>query len=404
MPSRSPSTRSAWRCGDTDRGATLLFGALLLAACVDPAPPPRAAAPQAPRALAPALVPAPSAVASSPPAAPPAPAPAPEAELDAGPTLSAKPYLAPGLAARFPRRAVLARSGPMRLALGGRRFGDDRAAPVSWRVEGIVVEEHPRSLRLVLDSGAIRLVFFAPRAALHLVSSRAAWLALAPDRAADPAAGVRLAPGVVLDEIAAQGALHHVRGEASRVGFEGWLPDDAVGVTFAPQRFPAGGHEGLVAESTVVTSAAGEVIARLPPPRVASAAPQLSFDVTPRAGAPAGFQAIELRLDDIEVHGLVPSASYAKAPPRTGTAGSLTGTAFGSAGYASDTEHALLRKGAELLDDSGAPVGVALAESDIFLSYAPVGDRTLRWASLSIGPFGFCEVRVRGADVRPLRR
>lgn len=91
----------------------------------------------------------------------------------------------------------------------------------------------------MIDEGLVRTVVFVPRASLHRVSTRAAWLALAPDRAPDPAAGARIAPGVVLDEIASPGSLHQVRGEASRAGFEGWLPADALGVSFVPEPFAA---------------------------------------------------------------------------------------------------------------------------------------------------------------------
>ena len=94
-------------------------------------------------------------------------------------------------------------------------------------------------------------------------------------------------------------------------------------------RFSAASHEGLVAESTAIVNAAGEILARLPPPRAKDAASSLSFNVAPLPGAPAGFQAIHLGLPDIEVNGLVPSASYQKQPPSVGTIGHGSGTGRG---------------------------------------------------------------------------
>jgi hypothetical protein len=402
MPPGSRSTRIRSRRLD------LLCGALLLAACTTPAPP-------LPPPLAPVSIPAvvespppaaPSAlpIAAPLPPAPPLPEREPEPEPEPGPTLPARPYLALDVAARFPRRAVLARGRPLSLAPGGPRFGDSAPGLLSSRVEVIVVEEHPRSFRVVVDDGASRIVVFAPRTLLRLVSTRAAWLALSPDRAPDPAAGARIAPGVVLDEIPDQGPLHHVRGEASRVAFEGWLPDEDLGVSFVPAPIATSGRRGQVAESTEIVNAAGEVLAHLPRPRIKDAAPSFSFDVTPLAGAPTGFQAIHLGLPEIEVNGLVPSASFRKPPPSTGTTTS-GGIGSSAGGFITDTEHALIRKGAELLDDAGEPVGVALAESDVFMSFVPAADKSpLRWARILIWPLGFCSVQVRKRDVRPLHR
>ena len=385
-----------------------LFCSLLLAACSSspsPQPPPARLPPTLPLR---APAPAPTEVAITPPAPPPSPPsadPLPESEPEPGPTLPARPYLAANIAARFPRRARLARSSPVRLTLNGPRFGDNRTELLLSPLEAVVVEEHPRSLRVVVDNGAVRLVLFAPRSSFHMVSTRAVWLALAPDRAADPAAGAQIAPGVALDEIANQFTLHRVRGEASGIAFEGWLPEEAIGVSFVPRSFSAGGAEGLVAESTAITNAAGEIIARLPPPLNKAAPPSFTFDVSPLAGAPTGFQAIHLRLPDIEIKGLVPSASYQKKPPRTGTSVGQIGGGIGFMGSMSDTEHALLRKGAQLLDDAGEPVGIALVESDVFMGAVPIADKSpLRSAWLLISPFGFCDFQVRKADLRPLRR
>jgi hypothetical protein len=414
MPPGSESITAKALCGDRDRGPSrrvdLLAAALLVVACGQPAPRPSAAPVIIPAvaASAPASPPASALLVTAAPPAPggdkePEPEPEVEAEPDAGPIVPARKYLAPDVGARFPRRALLARSGSLRFVPGGPRLGDSRREVLAERLSTIVVEDHPRSLRVVLDDGAIRVVFFAPRAGFQVVSTRAVWLAPAADRAADPAAGARIAPGVALDEIAVEGPLHHVRGEASRVGFEGWIPDDAVGVSFVPARLPAGGRGGLVAEGTAIVGPSGDVLARLPPPPSKDRPPSFSFEVAPLSGAPAGFQAIHLGLPAIEVNGLVPSASYRKPSP---TGGSSSGSGFGRAGgFMTDSERGLLRRGAELLDDTGEPVGVTLAEVEVFMSFVRKTDNSpIRWARMLVGPFGFCGFQVRKADVRPFDR
>jgi hypothetical protein len=403
MLPRSPS------CSAAARRSGLLWGAILVCACaptapplpalvVVPAPTVAASAPPVVASAAPIAEPAPP-----PPAAPLEPEPEPEPEPEAGPVLPARGYLGSNVAARFPRRAVLARGRPLSLVPGGPALGDSPRGLLSSRVEVIVVEEHPRSLRVVVEDAVARVVVFAPRTVLRVVSTRPAWLSTAPDRAPDPAAGARIAAGIELDEIADGGPLHHVRGEASRVAFEGWLADDALGVSFAPGRPSPPGHGGLVAESTAIVNAAGEILARLPPPWSKGAAPSFEFDVTPLPGAPAGFQGIHLALPEIEVNGLVPSASYKKKLPGVG-AGSSSGVGMGSGGFITDTERGRIRKGAELLDEAGEPVGVVLAEAEVFMSFVKRADKApLRWARLMISPFGFCAFHVRKADVRPLR-
>jgi len=59
---------------------------------------------------------------------------------------------------------------------------------------------------------------------------------------------------------------------------------------------------------------------------------------------------------------LLGCAAPARAPrrPSASPTSHLSGSASGFQGYLSDTGHALLRKGAELLDAAGEPVGVAL--------------------------------------------
>jgi hypothetical protein len=372
--------------------------ALLVAfgACGSPAAPPREPTPSAPAVVA---IPLPAQAPSPPPAAP---ASAPPEPPEPGPRLSAAPYLAPGTDVRFPGRALVAKHGPLRLTLDGEPLSSSDPSQLSTRVEGIVVEEHARSVRLVLADEHVRLVAFAPRDALQQVSIRSALLAVAPDRAPDPSAGARIAPGVPLDEKARQGGLRRVAGEASGVRFDGWIADDAVGFVYVPERFVVAGGAGLVAESTVVTSPTGEEIARFAGPLDPSDEPSFRNEVAALPGAPVGFQAIHLRREAIELRGLVPIAGYRKKPPGVGFE---SGIGLGDIGTISDAQPAVLRAGGGIFSAAGDRVGVALVDTEVWVGYDVIGGGdALRRAEFLFSRFGFVSVQVRSSDLRPDRR
>jgi hypothetical protein len=99
-----------------------------------------------------------------------------------------------------PRRAVLARSGPLRFSPNDESPTDPPFQALSDPYEATVVEERERSVRIVVADEHLRIVVFASRAALQPVTTRSTWLARAPDRAPDSSSGVRLAPGVAVNE------------------------------------------------------------------------------------------------------------------------------------------------------------------------------------------------------------
>jgi hypothetical protein len=255
-------------------------------------------------------------------------------------------------------------------------------------------------VRLVLADERIRLVAYAPRVSLQQVATHGTWLAAAPDRAPDsnPGAGVRVAPGIALEEKERRGSLRRVAGEAMEVRFEGWLEGEGVGPVFVPERFAATPGAGLVASGTVVTAPNGDVVARFADR--AGTAPMFVHEVTPLPGAPEGFQAIRFRSPAVEVRGLVPVAAYRKNTPGL----SLWGVGYGSAGGVSDSQHAVLRAGAGLFDAAGDRVGVALSATEVWVGYGELwkGERRV-WAQFLFSQLGFVHAEVRSADLKPYR-
>ena len=354
------------------------------------------------------VIPGPVVAPSPPLALPPPPeqaAPEPEPAAPAseppeqGPTLPATPYLDAAAKTRFPERALVAKRGPLGLALDGNPFTASEPTALAQAVEGIVVEQRARSVRVVLADGGLRLVAFAPRAALQAVSTRAAWLATAPDRAPDPTAGVRVAPGLALDPKERRGASVRVTGEADEVAFDGWIAEDAVGVVYVPKPFTPVAGTRLVLEGAVVSTPRGDAIARF------SRAPDdtppgFVHDVTPLAGAAPGFQGIHVQRASIEVRGVVPVAAFRKGS--NGIHGS--GVGFFSVGGVSDSLRVILRKGGGVHSEAGDRVGVALARTDARVSFTALdGKSSLVGATLLFGRFGFVSAWVRASDLEPAK-
>src|SRR5262249_55233900 len=121
-------------------------------------------------------------------------------------------------------------------------------------------------------------------------------------------------------------------------------------------------------------------------------------------GAPAGFQAIHLRREAIEIRGLVPLASYQKKLPGQ-TVGRLGGSHRIRDSYMTDTRRAMLPPGAGIFSREGEGVGVVLAEKRVFLQFRPTpGDDSPGEVLLSVGPFSFLKVMVRPSDLQPEKR
>jgi hypothetical protein len=181
-------------------------------------------------------------------------------------------------------------------------------------------------------------------------------------------------------------------GETSAIRFEGWIPDDALGDVYVPERLAGSGAspDGRLSGPTTVTTPAGDVLATTP---------NVALDVESAAGAPPGFQAIRLRRETIELRGLVPSNRYEKTAPRAFGSGRAVGSRHRPSH--TDAQHAILHAGAGIVDDHGDKVGIALVDTQVLTSYEPIAsDDRLRTIEVWLDPFGFVVGRVRSNDLR----
>lgn len=339
------------------------------------------------------LAPSIATVTISPPVVAPAEQPrAVEAEKEV--TAPVEDYLGADVGARFPKRAIVFKRGPVSFTPDGANVGlhpedtnDGRRPTV------VVVEEREQSLRLVLTQNQLRLAVFMPRSAMTRVATSATSLSLAAGAAPDPEAMARVASGTWLIDLGAAGDWSKVTSNLSGVMVTGWVPATAVGEVFVPARFAGSGGNGSVADGAVIASAKGDVVARLD----SQSKTPVSFPVDALPGAPAGFQRVALRYYDVEVIGLVRMASYRAGPPVSGPISMSGGDSYGGMSH---SQVATLAKDAAIFDDTGNKVGVATADVQVWLGNDPITkDPGLRRATVYSGPIGFCEVKVRSSDL-----
>ncbi len=314
-------------------------------------------------------------------------------------------YLTDDVGERFPERCFFAQNGPLRFSLDGAPIGDgDHPLPLTHPFEAIVIDEQANTVRVVLQdrSKHLRIVVFAPRDALHLVSTRAAWLAPSAELAPDPTAGVRIASGLLLNDKGRKGNVRLVSGKTERIHFEGWIAEETTGTVYVAEPFVYLQGDGVVADRAVITSPMGTILVRLPDPfDESSAQPSFTYEVESLSGAPPGFQAIHLRRKAIEIMGLVPVASFRKKP--ADWRASFSTSADLTRGILFPTlPHAMLRSGSALFSPKGERVGVTRSDKGVFLmNGGSVRDDGLVEVSILFEPFGFIRAWVRAEDLRP---
>jgi len=272
----------------------------------------------------------------------------PSAVLSVAPTIPPAPvldYLADGFSATTTRRAWLVRSGPLRFSVGGSLLHDGDTGSIR-PVASVVVAER-ESVRLLLEMRDLRLLVHADPVALAPVACVATVLSLDHDLPADPAAGVRVAPSLMLVEKERIGDAVHVEASATNLTFDGWIAAKSLCVAHDQGELPANLGEGLVREGTrVLASPGGSVVATFG--TFGSRNPMFRFRVEPEPGGPRGFQAIRHRTREVDVRGLVAVADYKPKPPGHGSlGGSHRGRTPG--GGMSDSRIGMLAEGTSLL-------------------------------------------------------
>jgi hypothetical protein len=266
------------------------------------------------------------------------PQPAPVAPVD---------YLADGFASTTTKRAWLMFRGPLRSSQGAAPLNDP--SPVdrySRPMQSAVVSEHEDSARIVVELTDLRFLLYADRGALGLVLRAATTLSVGPDIPADGAAGVRVAPGVVLIERERQASMVRVEGESGRLNFEGWAAAEALGVVYDKGEVEVVLGNGLVREGTkVLSSPGGATLATFGTD--GSAKPEFVFRVEPENGATAGWQRIRLRTREVDLRGVVAAADYKPNPPGHSRLGG-SHWSRGGRGSMSDSRRGMLPEGTAL--------------------------------------------------------
>jgi hypothetical protein len=263
-------------------------------------------------------------------------------------------------------------------------------------IEAIVVEQRGQNLRVVLEGHDVRLLVLVPPDSLALVTKKPVRLAWGRDEAPPEVDGVRLAPGVPLEEIAFSHDRIRVKGIADDVAFEGWIDGDATDRAFVHGRFDGGDPDGLVREGADLLDVNGKIIVRVP----TFGGHELVVPVVTVPGAPAGLVRVIFTGPSIEVRGLVHAADWKARDPGDGL--SLHGSGWGDGGGMSDTPTAQIVAGASLFDADGAVVGKMKSEETVYLQARPVkNDATRIRAWVHMTSLGFVTVYVQPDDLRP---
>lgn len=311
----------------------------------------------------------------------------------------AEDLLDDGVAERHPLRAWLVKNDPLVFAEGRPPIARSVVERMPHPVQAIVVDQVGDQLRVLLDGHDVRLLVLVPPACTALVVKRAAWLSGTAGAPPSEDEGVRLAPGVLLEETEVRGPAHRVRGEADGVPFEGWLDAAAVDQAFVAAPFVAGRADGLVVHGAAVTDATGQLITHLPLPF--SGAPR-EFELRVETGSRAstGKTFITYKSKSVEVRGFVRDEDYKPLPPDAGI--STHGTGWGDGGGMSGFTTKRLAPGTSLFDEEGARVGKVKNESTLYLIDRPVPGtpaEALVAGWIHSNGIGFVRVRARQEDL-----
>jgi hypothetical protein len=264
----------------------------------------------------------------------------------------------------------------------------------------VVVAEQPSSVRLLVELTDVRLLFHADRGALALVPRTSTVLSVAPNLPADAAAGVRVAPGLLLIEKERRDSMLRVQGASGKLSFEGWVAADALGVVFEREAFDAVSGDGLVREGTsVLTSAGGLMVATFG--SFGGGKPEFVFRVEPESGAPPGWQRIRVRTRELEVRGLVAAADYKPNPPGHGR---LSGghQSRASHGSMSDTRRGMLAEGTSLYAPvDRACIGRVRKPMRVYYGFDPPDPGGFLIIEFFAEELGIIAVLAKSTDIEP---
>ncbi len=300
---------------------------------------------------------------------------------------------------RFSKRCTLGPAAELRFSLDVAPFATMPGPPFDR--DARVVDEGTDDVRIVTGDDHVRLVAFVARTGLHTLTTEQADLtALATDDTKD--APIRVAAGVPVELLEAQGNRRRVHLRVHEIDLVGWLPPEKVGTTYTPSVPPTASRiDGEVAPGATVVDARGNVLATFPPPPPSDPSSATNgFYVELRPGAPSGQQAIVWRTEITEVHGFV-AAALVRSIPVTSLY-SESGAASGSLGMLTDAEPVSVATGASLFTSEGFRVGVVLRRVNGFSGFGvPSTKGELRDVSVVVDGLGFVELYARAVDIKP---
>jgi hypothetical protein len=245
----------------------------------------------------------------------------------------------------LPRRARVARGGPVRLERDGTPLETDRA-PADAGAVHVVAAETRSWVQLRSDGDDARLLVWVRRADLAPVAIRARRLVL-PDAGGH---GAVLRPGAAVTIAGTHGATRDVTFDDGAVIASGAMPAADLGTVFDARRPRTSDTTGSLAAGTRIVAAPGPAA-----PVVAT----VVRSVDARALAPArdGFVEIELDRPWVYVRGFVPADALSPGDH-------MSLFTSGGMGYAmSDTDSLPVSSGACLYARPGGPiVGVNVAD------------------------------------------
>lgn len=295
-------------------------------------------------------------------------------------------------------RAWITRSTELVFGEMDEPFAKNQQLALAHPIEAIVVDQVGQRMRVVIEGKDLRLVVLVPPSSTAIVPKRSVWLAWNETDPPSESDGIRIGPGVVLEELASTRTRMRAQGMADGVRFEGWIDADALDRAFVHGPFAQGKPDGLAREGAEVLEPGGKIITRLP--RYGDGAPALEIPVETVPGAPSGLVRIVFRAPTIELRGLVRAADWRALGPDEGV--STHGSGWGDGGGMSDTPTALIEPGAMLFDRDDAPVGKIKRESTVYFIDRPVKDDPTPFRVwIHATGLGFVTVYVHPQDLRP---
>ena len=252
--------------------------------------------------------------------------------------------------------------------------------------ELLVVGGDALAVRVRVEDPSLRALAWFPRSSLAQTPTRRVALAASARDTEQPSeSGVTLLPGARVELGRLDGTARHVSGTCDELGFEGWVPGDALGDVFEAEPEPRSVTvSGFVRGGTPVYSNPWAA----PVGRFKRALPEIEVLVEP--GGPPGFTAVAWTGERCIVHGLVDARDVTTGATQQLEIGRLSSVGF-AAGGVSDAEPITLPRRTPLMTPDGERIGVTRMPTTAFVTSRHPGFCD---ATMLVPMLGFQDLRV----------